>query len=171
MTDHAAPPPPPPPSPPAPPSFPPGADLVKLFNAHRGGFERMLGLVFTHVGPDEVVAEVPVGPHLAQPYGLVHGGVYTSIVETIASAGAAIHAMAHGRTSVGLENTTSFVRAVRSGKLVATATPVHRGRGSQVWDVRITDEHGKLSATGRLRTLSLPPGASVAGEVVGIKGT
>src|SRR5689334_2763738 len=118
--------------PPSPPQFPPGADLVMLFNAHRGGFEKTIGLVFTKVERDEVAAEVPVGPHLTQPYGLVHGGVYASIVETLASSGAAIHAMAQGKTSVGLENTTSFVRAVRTGKLLAVATPVHRGTGSQV---------------------------------------
>ncbi len=84
------------------------------------------------------------------------------------STGAAIHAMAQGKTSVGLENTTSFVRAVRAGKLLAVATPVHRGSGSQVWEVKITDEAGKLVATGRVRTLSLAPGAKVAGEVVGV---
>jgi len=149
--------------------FPPGADLVKLFNEHLGGFERALGLVFTRITQDELVAEVPVAAHLTQPYGLVHGGVYASIVETLGSAGAAIHAMPAGRTSVGLENTTSFVRAVRSGKLVATATPIHRGRASQVWQVDIRDGAGKLAATGRLRTLSLEPGAAIAGETVRVK--
>jgi uncharacterized protein (TIGR00369 family) len=150
------------------PPFPPGADLVATFNAHLGGFERAIGLHFTRVTPDELVAEVAVGPHLTQPYGLVHGGVYASIVETLASAGAALHAMQHGQSSVGLENTTSFVRAVRAGTLVATARPIHRGRASQVWQVEIASD-GKLAATGRLRTLSLAPGASVAGEVVGLK--
>jgi uncharacterized protein (TIGR00369 family) len=149
--------------------FPPDADLVKLFNAHLGGFERALGLAFTKITPDELVAEAVVGPHLTQPYGLVHGGVYASIVETLASAGAALFAMARGQTSVGLENTTSFVRAVRAGKLVATATPVHRGRGSQVWQVDIRDDAGKLAASGRVRTMSLAPGAAVAGRVVQIE--
>ena len=152
-----------------PPSLPPGADLVALFNAHLGGFERAMGLQFTRISPDEVVAEVPVTPALLQPYGIVHGGVYASIVETLASAGAAVFAMREGKTSVGLENTTSFVRAVRSGKLVGVATPVHRGRTSQVWEVRISDEAGKLAATGRVRTMSLDPGAAVAGEVVQVK--
>jgi 1,4-dihydroxy-2-naphthoyl-CoA hydrolase len=149
--------------------FPPGADFVTLFNEHLGGFERAIGLLFTKVTPDELVAEAPVGPHLTQPYGLVHGGVYASIVETLGSAGAAIHAMGQGKSSVGLENTTSFVRAVRGGTLRATATPIHRGRGSQVWQVDIRDEAGKLAATGRLRTLTLEPGVSVAGETVGVK--
>jgi uncharacterized protein (TIGR00369 family) len=154
---------------PEPPAFPPDADLVTLFNAHLGGFERALGLVFTRVTQDELIAEVPVGAHLTQPYGLVHGGVYASIVETLASAGAALFAMARGQSSVGLENTTSFVRAVRGGKLVATAVPVHRGRASQVWQVDVRDDAGKLAATGRVRTLSLEQGAAIAGETVRLK--
>lgn len=149
--------------------LPPDDQLVELFNAHRGGFERAIGLVFTKITRDELVAEVPVTPALMQPYGIVHGGVYCSIVETLASAGAALHAMSDGKSSVGLENTTSFVRAVRGGKLVAVATPVHRGRASQVWEVRISDDRGKLAATGRVRTMSLDAGATVAGEVVRVK--
>ena len=152
-----------------PPAPPPEAELVALFNAHLGGFERAMGLSFTRISPEEVVAEVPVTPALLQPYGIVHGGVYASIVETLASAGAAVHAMRDGKSSVGLENTTSFVRAVRAGKLVAVGTPVHRGRTSQLWEVRISDEAGKLAATGRVRTMSLDPGAAVAGEVVRVK--
>jgi len=151
------------------PPFPPDADLVTLFNQHRGGFELALGLVFTKITADELVAELPVGAHLTQPYGLVHGGVYASIVETLASAGAALFAMPQGKTSVGLENTTSFVRAVRSGKLVATAVPVHRGSRSQVWEVDVRDEAGKLAASGRVRTLSLEQGASIAGKPVRIE--
>ncbi|MGN6104135.1 MAG: PaaI family thioesterase [Kofleriaceae bacterium] len=156
------------PVPPSPP-FPPDGDLVKLFNAHRGKFDHAIGLVFTRITPDELVCEVPVAEHLTQPYGLVHGGVYASIVETLASAGAALHAMPLGKTSVGLENTTSFLRGVRSGTLIATAIPLHRGRTSQVWEVSIRDQDGKLAATGRLRTMSLDRGAAVAGETVGLK--
>jgi uncharacterized protein (TIGR00369 family) len=153
----------------APPPLPPEDQLVAMFNAHLGGFERAMGLVFTRITRDELVAEVPVTPALMQPYGIVHGGVHASIVETLASAGAALHAMADGKTSVGLENTTSFVRAVRAGKLVAVARPVHRGRASQVWQVDVSDDRGKLAATGRVRTMSLEPGATVAGEVVRLK--
>ena len=149
--------------------FPPGADLVTLFNAHLGGFERAIGLAFTKITPDELVAEIPVGPHLSQPYGIVHGGVYASIIETLASAGAAIFAMREGKTSVGLENSTAFVRAVREGTLVATARPIHRGRSSQVWSVEVADGNGKLAATGRVRTMSLEKGAAIAGEVVTVK--
>jgi uncharacterized protein (TIGR00369 family) len=144
-------------------------DIVSLLNQHRGGFELALGLTFTRATPDEVACEVPVGPNLTQPYGLVHGGVYCSIVETLASSGAAIHAMPRGQTTVGLENSTSFVRAVRSGKLIGTARPVHRGGRSQVWTVEIHDDTGKLAATGRVRMLCLEAGASAAGERLELK--
>lgn len=148
--------------------FPPGADLVTLFNAHLGGFERAIGLRFTAISADELVAEIAIGPHLTQPYGIVHGGVYASIIETLASAGAALFAMRDGKTSVGLENTTSFVRAVRGGTLIATARPIHRGRSSQVWGVEI-HESEKLVATGRVRTMSLEAGAAIAGERVTVE--
>ncbi|MCW5820855.1 MAG: PaaI family thioesterase [Trueperaceae bacterium] len=144
-------------------------DLVALLNKHRGGLELAFGLTFTRASPDEVACEVPVTAAITQPYGLVHGGVYCAIVETLASSGAAIHAMPRGQTTVGLENTTSFVRAVRAGKLVAVARPVHRGRRSQVWTVDVHDGEGSLAATGRVRMLCLEPGAAIAGEQVAVK--
>ena len=112
--------------------------------------------------------EVPIGPHLAQPYGLVHGGVYASIVETLASVGAALTAIPRGQTTVGLENTTSFIRGVREGTLVGVAKPVHRGRTTQVWEVEVS-AGGKLCATGRVRMLCMEPGAKIAGETVAVK--
>lgn len=144
-------------------------DMVTMLNAARGGFEVALGLTFTRVTPEEVACEVPVGPSLLQPYGLVHGGVYASIIETLASVGAAVFAMPRGQTAVGLENTTSFLRAVRAGKLVGIARPLHRGRQTQVWEVEIRGDDGKLAATGRVRMICLEPGAQIAGETVALK--
>jgi len=144
-------------------------DVVTMLNANRGGFEVAIGLVFTRITPEEVRCEVPVGPHLTQPYGIVHGGVHAAIIETLASVGAALDAMPRGQTTVGLDNTTSFLRAVRSGKLVGIGTPVHRGRSTQVWQVDVRDEVGKLVATGRVRMMTLDPGAALAGETVAVK--
>jgi uncharacterized protein (TIGR00369 family) len=144
-------------------------DVLTMLNAARGGFEVAMGLTFTRASPDEVACEVPVGPHLVQPYGLVHGGVYSSIVETLASVGAALFSMPRNQTTVGLENTTSFLRAVRSGKLIGIARPLHRGRATQVWEVEVRGDDGKLAATGRVRMLCLEAGASVAGETVQVK--
>jgi 1,4-dihydroxy-2-naphthoyl-CoA hydrolase len=145
------------------------ADVLKMLNAARGGFEVALGMTFTRASADEVEVEVPVRPDLLQPYGLVHGGVYSSIIETAASVGAALFAMRNGQTTVGLENTTSFLRAVRNGKLTAIARPLHRGRATQVWEVEVRNDEGKVAASGRVRLLCLEPGAAVAGETVGVK--
>lgn len=139
-----------------------------MLNASRGGFERAIGLEFTHASAEEVVCEVPVGPHLHQPYGLVHGGVYASIIETCASVGAAMFALPRRQTTVGLENTTSFVRAVRTGKLIGRARPIHRGHQTQVWEVEVRGDDGKVAATGRVRMLCLEPGAQIAGQTVAL---
>lgn len=146
-----------------------GGDVVAVLNAHRSAFDRAIGLVFTRASGEEVAAEVPVRAELLQPYGLVHGGVYATIVETLASTGAALAAMARGQTTVGLENATSFLRATREGTLHARGTPLHRGGRTQVWSVEIRDDAGREVAAGRVRMLCLDPGASVAGETVTIK--
>jgi uncharacterized protein (TIGR00369 family) len=141
-------------------------DVVTMLNAARGGFEVAIGLVFTRVTPEEIACTVPVGPQLLQPYGLVHGGVYSSMIETLASVGAALYAMPRQQTTVGLENTTSFLRAVRAGTLSGVARPLHRGRTTQVWEVEVRGDDGQLAATGRVRMLCLEAGAKVAGEIV-----
>lgn len=147
-----------------------GMDVVAMLNRHRGTFDLTMGLSFTRVTADALEAEVPITEALLQPYGLVHGGVYASIVETMASAASALVALPRGQSTVGLENSTSFLRAARSGTLHARATPEHRGGRSQVWSVHITDDQGRAIAIGRVRTLCLEPGQLVAGEALSIRG-
>ncbi len=143
-----------------------GGDLLRWLNEHRSAFDRLVGLVFTQASADLVTAEIPISASLLQPYGLVHGGVYATIVETLASTAAAISALPRGQTTVGLENATSFLRGVRSGTLHARASPLHRGARTQVWSVEIADDEGRLAATGRVRMLCLEAGATIAGETV-----
>lgn len=145
------------------------AARAAIFNEHRSAFDRLIGLVFTRVSDDEVEAEVPVSADLLQPYGLVHGGVYAAIVETLASSGAAVSAMARGQSTVGLENSTSFLVGTRGGTLRARATPLHRGRRTHVWAVEIRDDEGRTVSTGRVRMLCLEGGATVAGESLTLK--
>ena len=144
-------------------------NVVEVLNATRGGFNTLIGLTFTQVSYDEVCAEIPVRSELHQPYGLVHGGIYSTMIETLASVGAAMTAMPRGQTTVGLENSTSFLKAVRDGTLHGRATPLTRGRRTQVWEVSIRDDADKLVATGRVRMICLEGGAAVAGEKVGLK--
>lgn len=140
------------------------ADILEIVNSRISGFNETLGLRFTQASPDEFVAELTVGDHHRQPYGLVHGGVYASMVETVCSVGAAVNVFFEGKTAVGLDNSTSFLRAVREGTLRCSASPVYTGRRSQVWEARIHDDRDRLAATGRVRLLVLESGAVADGE-------
>jgi 1,4-dihydroxy-2-naphthoyl-CoA hydrolase len=143
------------------------ADAINA--AHVGTWAGTMGLKILRATRDEVVAELEVQANHRQPHGIVHGGVYASVVETLASVGAAIDASTHGKTVVGLENHTSFVRAARQGVLRATAMPLTRGRRSQAWEVTIADATGALIATGRVRLIVLEPDATVGGAAIGSK--
>jgi uncharacterized protein (TIGR00369 family) len=124
---------------------------------------------FVHATADEVIAEVEIGPQHHQAYGIVHGGVLSGMIETVASVGAALAAMPRGQSVVGLENSTSFLTAVREGKLRATARPLARGRRTHVWEATVTDAEGRMVASGRVRLIALEAGAALAGETVKVK--
>ena len=106
---------------------------------------------------DKAVGRIVVVPHHHQPYGVVHGGVYCTLVETLASTGAALWALDQGMTGcVGVHNSTDFIRSTRDGTLVGEATPIHRGRTQQLWLVDVTrEEDGKLMARGQVRLHNL----------------
>lgn len=121
------------------------------------GFNLHLGMEFVRSGSDEVIIRLPIRPELLQPYGIVHGGVWSALVETAASVGAALWHDEHGAgETVGVSNTTDFLRAVREGTVVARAIPVHRGRLQQLWQVEIRDEEDRLVARGQVRLQNLP---------------
>jgi uncharacterized protein (TIGR00369 family) len=101
-----------------------------------------------------------------QPYGLVHGGVYAGMIESLCSTGAALTVWAENKSAVGLENSTSFLKAVRGGRLRGTARPLVLGKRSQVWEADIHDDRDLLVATGRVRLLILDPETAVAGKEV-----
>ncbi len=123
---------------------------------HVTGLDETLGLTLTSVTGDEVLARLPVAPHLQQPYGIVHGGVYCSVIETTASYGAATWFAERGHV-VGVSNHTNFLRATREGILDVRATPVHRGRTQQLWTVTVKDEAGRLVAQGEVRLANITP--------------
>jgi len=129
-------------------------ELADLLNRMPGWVKEM-GITILSASPDEVTCELEIGEKHHQGYGIVHGGVHCGVVETLASVGAALVAMPRGQRVVGLENSTSFLRAVREGRLRGTARPLARGRTSQVWEAVIRDEQGRLVAQGRVRLLCL----------------
>src|SRR5262245_38779490 len=133
-------------------------DFTETMNQVPGGWVREMGIQFIKATVDEVICEWEVAEKHHQPYGIVHGGVHCGVIETLAAAGAALVALPRGQRVVGLENSTSFIRAVRSGKLRGIARPVTRGRSTQVWEAWIRDEEDKLVAQGKVRLLCLEAG-------------
>lgn len=133
-------------------SAPAGGPLdVDALNGNLGtGFTKVLGLHFTAASADEVRAEWTLRPELMQPYGITHGGVHCAVVETVASTAGAIWLGDRGQV-VGVNNSTDFLRASREGSLTAVATPIHRGRLQQLWQVHITDADDRLLARGQVR--------------------
>jgi 1,4-dihydroxy-2-naphthoyl-CoA hydrolase len=131
------------------------------------GLAKLLGLDFAELTPDRVVITCQVHPELHQPMGILHGGVHCAVVETAASVAAAIWLGERGHV-VGVSNQTDFLRAVRDGTVTATATPVHRGRLQQLWQVEVHDEQQRLVARGQVRLQNLPnadpPGRSDSGN-------
>jgi uncharacterized protein (TIGR00369 family) len=124
------------------------------------GFIKLVGIRVEQASGDRVVLTCPVTPDLHQPFGLVHGGVYATLAETAASVGGSLWFGDRGKV-VGVSNHTDFLRAVRSGELRAEATPLSRGRTTQLWQVEVADEQGRLIAHAkvRLQNLSEAPGA------------
>ena len=114
------------------------------------GFDRLYGLEVLDIGDTEARAQVKVRDELLQPAGLVHGGVFASIAESITSIAtwAAVHG--EGRTAQGLSNQTSFLRPIVGGTIHAVARRRHRGRTTWVWEVDITDDAGRLCALVRM---------------------
>jgi 1,4-dihydroxy-2-naphthoyl-CoA hydrolase len=116
--------------------------------------DKLLGLRLEEVSADRVVVALTVTPDLHQPTGIVHGGVYSALVETAASYGATAWLDGDG-WPVGMGNTTEFLRATRKGQLRAEATPVHRGHSTQLWRVDIVDDAGRLVAHGQVRLMNI----------------
>jgi uncharacterized protein (TIGR00369 family) len=119
------------------------------------GWTKEMGIVILTASPEEVTCAWEVGEKHHQPYGIVHGGVHSGVIETLASIGAALVALPRAQRVVGLENSTSFIRAVRSGTLHAAARPVTRGRTSQIWEGWIRNDRGELVAQGHVRLLCI----------------
>jgi 1,4-dihydroxy-2-naphthoyl-CoA hydrolase len=126
------------------------------------GFDRLYGLQLLAYDEREVTAQVTVRDELKQPAGLVHGGVYASIAESLASMATALAVIPQGSMAMGLANNTSFLRPVTEGTVHAHATRLHRGRTTWVWDVRFSDDAGRTCALTRMTIAvrPLPDGAA-----------
>lgn len=116
-----------------------------------------LGIVFTEIGADYLRGTMPVDARTHQPYGLLHGGASVLLAETLGSSAGGLCAP-DGHGVVGIEINANHLRGVRSGTVTGTARPLHVGRSTQVWEIRIEDEAGKLACISRLTLAVVPRG-------------
>jgi len=114
------------------------------------GFDGLYGLEILEMSEEQARGRVVVRDELKQPYGLVHGGVYAAIAESLASMGTAVGVARNGRLAMGLSNQTSFLRPVTEGTIEALALRKHAGRTTWVWDVEMRDQQGRLCGLSRM---------------------
>jgi len=114
------------------------------------GFDRLYGLEQIDLGEDRARGQVKVRDELKQPSGLVHGGVYAAIAESLASLGTAAVVARDGRIAMGLSNQTSFLRPITEGTIHAVAVAKHRGRTTWVWEVEMSDDQDRLCVLTRM---------------------
>jgi 1,4-dihydroxy-2-naphthoyl-CoA hydrolase len=130
--------------------------VTEQINRALRGFDRLVGLELLECSDTDVHAQVAVREELKQPAGLLHGGVYASMAESMASLATAIAVSAQGEMAMGLSNNTSFLRPITDGTVHAHATRVHRGRTTWVWDVRFSDDQEHTCAITRM-TIAVRP--------------
>jgi 1,4-dihydroxy-2-naphthoyl-CoA hydrolase len=131
-------------------------ELPDLALEHAPAFVRAAGLEVGEVSAERVTGTIAAGPEDHTPWGVVHGGVYATAIESACSIGASVAVADEGMFAVGLANQTDFLRPHREGELHVTATPVHRGRTQQLWQCEIARADGKLVARGQVRLQNVP---------------
>lgn len=132
------------------------AGLGWLVTAGVGTLSDHLGIRLIAAGPECVRAEMPVARRVMQPFGVLHGGATVVLAETVASIGGCLNVNLATHVAVGLEINVNHLRPKMGGTIVATATPIHRGSRTQVWDIRIADEAGLPVAIARCTLAVIP---------------
>jgi 1,4-dihydroxy-2-naphthoyl-CoA hydrolase len=136
------------------------ADLPDIDLTVASPFVAAIKFEVAEVTGTRVTGSVDLGPDQHTPWGVVHGGVYCSVVESAASIGASTAVQPQGQFSVGVNNNTDFIRSMTSGRVDVVAEPIQQGRTQQLWQVLLTREDGKLVARGQVRLQNVPlPGA------------
>lgn len=130
------------------------------------GFDRLYGLEVTEAGDGTMRGTVPVRDEIKQPAGLVHGGIYAAIAESLSTIGTALAVIGAGKTAVGLSNLTSFLRPITEGTINAQAQARHRGRTTWVWEVELTDDRRRLCGLARVTVAIRDPPAETGRESV-----
>ena len=135
-------------------------EIVAWINSTReGSVWDVLDIKLIYAEKDKVVATMPIGPNHRQQVGYLHGGISVVLAESVASLGTVLNIDANRQMAFGLEINANHLRPKRDGRLTAVAAPIHRGRTTYVWDIRITDEHDKLICISRctIAVIDRPP--------------
>ena len=130
-------------------------DLDTANARNHGTLMQALGIRITEIGGDYVRGTMPVDDRTRQPYGILHGGASVALAETLGST-AAMLCCEDGRAAVGLDINANHLRAVREGLVTGTARPIHVGRSTQVWEIRIENDAGGLACIARLTMAVVP---------------
>jgi 1,4-dihydroxy-2-naphthoyl-CoA hydrolase len=117
---------------------------------HPTGFGELLGVEWLSFDPDDARARIKIEDHHLQPFGVVHGGVYCSLAESICSAAAYYAVREDDQVAMGHSNDTTFMRSIADGHVNATARTRHRGRSTWIFDVEMTDDEGRVCALARI---------------------
>lgn len=125
------------------------AFMAHINETREGSVWDVLDIRLVEATPEKVVATMPIGPNHRQQLGYLHGGISITLAESLASLGSVLNTDQQRQMVFGLEINASHLRAKREGTLTGTATPLRLGRTAHVWDVRITDEEGKLICVSR----------------------
>ena len=124
--------------------------LEQLQSLGQGGMASLIGIEFTEIGENFLKAKMPVDQRTRQPYGILHGGASAALAETLGSVASAFVIDTDQFYCVGLEINANHIRAAREGWVYGIATPLHLGRTTHVWDIKITDDQDKLVCVSRL---------------------
>lgn len=130
--------------------------LAQCNNMCQNTLMETLGIEFTEVGDDFLIARMPVTPRVHQPDGVLHGGASVALAESVGSAGAFLFLNSKNVVIRGIEIAANHVKSVRDGYVYAHASIVHKGRTTQLWQIKIKNEEGALVSLIKLTTLSLP---------------
>lgn len=126
------------------------AEIIEQINSTReGSVWEILDIKLITAEKDKVVATMPIGPNHRQQVGYLHGGISVVLAESVASLGTVLNIDANRQMAFGLEINANHIRPKRDGQLTAVATPIHRGRTTHIWDIKLTDENDKLVCISR----------------------
>jgi 1,4-dihydroxy-2-naphthoyl-CoA hydrolase len=132
------------------------AILKKANKMNKNTLMETLGIVFTDFGEDFVEATMPVNSRVHQPAGLLHGGATAALAESLGSLGSFIMVGEEAAGVVGIEINANHIRSIKEGLVTARGTLLHKGRKTHVWDIKVTDEKGRLISVCRLTNMILP---------------